>query len=292
MKKVKDWNDVPKAELKKLAINKHSRITFQLTGMPLDETTRIPTPPRVRAIPSQDRVQIGDEFYSIGYIDRVNADGSPVFGNITFTSSENGMKALNPKSAKHAELIEYLLLSNYNASNPNRDTSVAPMYKVLDATADAKAENDTIDELTEALVLAKTMKVAELKAFGASRSWDLKQGTEVLKNRVKKFAKNNPRGFLAAADPKNVHIRAVLSKAETDGIISFNRQVNGFVYKDSGDIITTFARSKNFDQYTAFAAWMNEDDAAGPVFAELEKATGFTKSKPANKTANKPADKD
>ena len=75
------------------------------------------------------------------------------------------------------ELYEILYLSNEREGNPHRDTSVEPLFKILDHKADSKASITKFTTLKKALDYVKEMQ--EGKSPTPERIWQIITGFQM-----------------------------------------------------------------------------------------------------------------
>jgi hypothetical protein len=297
MKQAKGWNDVSKELIASLGLKDDTVVTIRLYGMRVEGgIMQVPT---VLAIPTQDRIydKFKKDYVSIANIAEVNPDNSISFRSIQLTANEAGMRTYQCKNPSEREELEYLLLSNFNGDKEGRDDTKTIYFTVYNPGAEKKSAMKGKFDLADAIVKVRDMTVGEVKAYAASRGWDLKQNVETLRADVMNIAERSPRLFLSSIDPEALHINAVVRKAEVDGLITFSVPANGWEWTANGDMIKSFPRSPEFDRYLAFNEWMIEDDNAHPVFETLEKSVGMARTKKATPKAapaatNKEAAKD
>lgn len=142
----------------------------------------------------------------------------PGMGHSIFT----GKFSLTIGNIEHDELYEFLCLSNRNESNPNRDKSVAPLFKQVNALADSKATSGRIATLKRAINEASDINESDARKLAASLNWQDFSDFTVLKAEIENYASRNPDKFLAAYDDPKKDIKADLKLALDAKIIDFD----------------------------------------------------------------------
>lgn len=105
-----------------------------------------------KQIPTQDRIRdpyktnpaTGKEvggFVTIGVPDRFNDNGQPIHTKCFVPGHGTGIFGLNGNSVEDMEMYEYLMLSNYNESNPHRDRKKEALYRLYDEEIDGQEFN-------------------------------------------------------------------------------------------------------------------------------------------------------
>ncbi len=162
MKVVGDFNNISK-ELKPKKPKNGTIVEYQfLIGMPdYKDPTKILYPPSYR-VKTFDRILDPgkNEYIDIGVFERKvkDKDGNETIRTRAFyLRGAKGLLALTIGGNQDDEMYEFLELSNQNESNPNRDTSVVPKFRRIDAMKDAADRTQKRDVLTSALVYVSNM---------------------------------------------------------------------------------------------------------------------------------------
>lgn len=150
-------------------------------------------------------------------------------------------------------LLKYMWMSNYNASNPSRKTSVDVAFRVFDPESIAKRRNIDRDLRVKAESKVQSMDKNELRAHiitmegGATTDSLLKYRTmevEELRDIAYGKAYSNPTGFLNSLNSPTIRNKYILINAMLRGIINFNEQTNQLSYP-SGDVLMAPANGMN-----------------------------------------------
>lgn len=232
--------------------------------------------PSVVMIPPTDRV-FSDEtqdYVDIAAIRNVGTGGKITFYDIDFTSMERGHKILDTNSREGLDVAQYLYISNYNASNKSRDTSIKALFELVDETGKAKEKLSNRKTRREALVAASTLEDADVRMLVSSMGGDENRPLEILRDEIESYAETNPEEFLKLSASKANHIKAVGKRAIDAGIITYNRQQSRFEWVSTGDPILTVPRSSSRKPLEAFLSFVNENKNGQAVFEEIENLLG------------------
>lgn len=195
----------------------------------------------------------------------IQSPGENVFLNGYFTLSGN--------NHNHVEIFEFLWLSNKNESNPHRDPSVQAEYKYIDYAAEKQRENKNIDQLITALKFADDMSTDEVRQFAAMQNWDL--NSEDLKADVKRYAKDNPKGFLELFNPKGnnkfTKDHFTIKAAMDNGIIIYDPAKHAMVWGESNTTAAILEREEGKTPVDLFYDWTTKVKNGQDVLRGLQK---------------------
>jgi hypothetical protein len=228
-----------------------------------------PIIPVYKKIPNRDVVIIDGVSYDIGAISSVSGDKIS-FYEIGFWKDEGGFKRLNPRTARDRDILEFLLLSNFNGSNPFRDPNVRPLFEVFRPEEKAKQRVDQRLQRVQAITIAASMTEEELREFAASVGWNEAEDVYVLKDKALDWCDRDPKGFVEAQSSRERYIMATLRRAEARDIIAKNILENAWVWKASNQTICSLPRNSERDMYQSFVDWYMSNDVAVKIFHELE----------------------
>lgn len=164
----------------------------------------------------------------------------------------NGKFSLMEGRIEDEQLYEVFWLLNENASNPNRDTSVPALFKIVNFKEETKTKIGAIDILREALDKLKSMEPADYTEFANSQNYT-ETDPEAIKGQVSDYAKTYPDKFLAITkDPDTVR-KAKLKEALTKGIMTFDAKTKDVAV--NGNKVMTL--EKDVDDYlSAINLWL------------------------------------
>lgn len=209
---------------------------------------------RTVGIPNRDIV-IDDETglpTPIGFVQGYSNDGSPNFGAIWFPV-ESECIIVCMSGVKNASLYNYLEVSNYNESNPNRDTNIPALYRRIDSLSNAKQTREQRNERVTALKAVISMTNDEIKEFievnGSSfpvrviqkpngdHDWD------AIRDALERWAEQNPGKFLSMTESKKTshdsEVEGLIKKAMENELIGFDSETKSWYGKDGKPFLKT-----------------------------------------------------
>lgn len=272
MKQTKEFNNVPKSVLDKLKLKKGETITYKVKGVKPDRDNPgrflIPS----KNVPPTDRIAIGDEYVDIAYIKAVGKGGQAIRGSIWFTQSNGGVIRLTGGSRDQQELYEYLELSNYNASNENRDTGVTPIFERLDAKKDAQKELKRRGLLFKAMSIANEMTPQERRDFVAATGGDDTVDIDIINNTVEEFSEKKPERFVEIYMDKDNVMKAVIRRALRESFIEWLPVESKFQWKDSKEEICVVPRQSGGDHVEGLLFFIKTKGERGTkIFQEMKR---------------------
>jgi hypothetical protein len=176
----------------------------------------------------------------IGAVDRFDENDEPVFLIKRIDGDARGKFTLNANEPEGLMWINFLLLSKHNKSNKFRpkDMQEDPLFEVVDLVEESKAKALQLDEEDTARTVAKGMTKEQIKRFAASMGWDEEADQDLLKTRIREYAKDFPKLFNELIDSDDFDIKADLKMALSRSIIKFDvgsRQIQW----ENGDVIAS-----------------------------------------------------
>jgi len=156
-----------------------------------------------------------------------DANGNQVvlnkLGEIFFYATNKGMIVINPKNKRDLLKYQYLEATNYNASNPNRDANVQPLFKRLDKKQDAKAAFEKELSANEAVQLALKMPYRDLELLATELKVDTNRDPYEVRMAMKVKAQANPALFIQkSSSGASAVIHKQIQQAQDKGVITYN----------------------------------------------------------------------
>jgi len=260
------------AKTKPAALKKGESATYRLLGVninPKDPSkTKVPCSQNV---PVRDRIWDSNknEFVDIAMIASIDSNG-PQYRTLWFEQQNMGTIVLQGGAVRDAEAYEFMELCNYNASNPNRDDSINALFFRVDPKQAAEKTRKERTTKRQALNLAAEMGAADIRNFVAMMGWDEKQELVVLRDKVEEYAESHPDEFVRRSKNKQNAIFALISRAKTARVITFDTQSNTWKWVDSGEQICTVARGTKREE--SLVAHLVESEHGGEVLNALKTA--------------------
>lgn len=245
MKKTKIYNNLSDSLLSSTKLKKGEIVTYRVNAI-----NRNPVNPSEVLIPAAVGVPIIDQIWDeekqdyvdIAAIRSVSPDGNILYHDVWFYGSQGGHMILKGGVAADQEIHSYLALSNFNGSNPNRDTSKEIIFNLVDEKAKSEVDRKTRNVRREALNAAADLSADDVRNYIAALGKDDTKSIEVLRNSLEELADKNPQEFLDLISNKQAVIKATLNRAITKGVILFDVEQSRFTWAN-GEVITTVART-------------------------------------------------
>ena len=189
---------------------------------------------------------------------------NPVLQDIIFV---NGVLIVQPQQIN---LINYMELSNYNESNPDRMSNKKSIFFKLDVASDTKETVEDLEVEIDALYVARSMNPQKMVGFARTLGMNVDRSMYEIKHDVMTFAKNNPSLFLDSVDNPRTERKQVVLDAVDYGIIDFNNhanEVNWIMGTKRPAIIHTPVGVDKMDFFVEFTF----DSEGEEVYSEIQK---------------------
>lgn len=272
MKKTKLFNNLSPELIESTKLKKGEKVVYRIHNIqrnPMDPTKW--ALPSVRNVPPIDQIfdEIKGEYIDIAAVRSVTADGDHSFHDMYFYGSQGGMMVLSGGIAAHQEIHSYLSLCNYNASNPNRDTTKEALFELVDESVRSEKERKNRNLKREALNAAYDLSADEVKNYVAALGQDDTRPMEVMRNELETLADNDPKGFLDLVGNKQASMKAVLNRAIAKGVIIFDHESSRFTWPN-GEAILTVARTTGSDAVEELISYCVSGAKGEKVFQTIQ----------------------
>lgn len=254
--------------MKMPALKPDESVVFRLLGLSIDESG-VPSFPSVLVPPTDTIRDIDGKFKNIGFVKAPVPDGTrPVFGDIWFEKNTQCVKTLSGARADDQALFEYLTICNYNASNPNRDTSREAIFEKVDQVGKELAASNKNKSDLAALQAAYSLPLADVVSILTARGFKVNnlseeavrlQAVDSFKAILPETAKAQP----TKAPQAEVGVTAVVKEAIENGLLTYSSKERGYLL--AGEMFVGVAI--NEQDKPAKLVKLLEDDAA--LFARL-----------------------
>lgn len=228
--------------------------------------------PAALQIPSTDTIydKDKDDYVPIAFIERTKIDGSAVFGDIIFTGQNMGYLFLNGGNASHQKIYQYIEVCNFNASNPNRDTSVEALFERIDSKKEAINERAMRKLIVKAVNLA--LEFDDKRAVEIAAALGIEgESIEETRNALEDYAGDNPEEFLEVAERASVEVEKLLKDAIKKGIIVNNVNASRFEWAETKKLIHQYKKSvgKNYIKELAETLEENNPDELKAILSRV-----------------------
>jgi hypothetical protein len=245
---------------------------------------------RTASVPSKDVIM--DEngnTYPIGFIESYGADGTPRFGDIWLSPDSGCLLRLSGKRVQDVKLYEYLKISNFNSSNPNRDPSIEAKVEELTPERRSSDERAERSRKLDAVAVAQGFSDLEVENFFASNAVSLQEFMRKTKvaaidvdhivgkrNVLEAFALEYPKKFIQTDLRNDVmeeeRVTTVLKLGFKNRVITFDQSSASWFYvgKEKEPLYTLKTKRPGM-QYKEFAQHIILTSDADGVLKNLEK---------------------
>jgi hypothetical protein len=229
--------------------------------------------PSVHMVPQVDRVYDKelDDYVDIASIASIGVGGKPSFNTIQFTKQEKGLMPLRGNRTGDREIFQYLMLSNYNASNPDRDTSIVPLFKLVEPTKEAADSRKQRTLRRDAMNVAAELSAAEVRVFIAALNKDEKRDISILRDELEIMAEKDPQKFITLSKDKNKSIQATCKSAIDKKLIKFDKGNSTFSWVSTGETIVQVPRSSKSSYLQGFTNFVLSNKNGELVYEEIVK---------------------
>lgn len=229
--------------------------------------------PSVALVPNIDRVYDAkkDDYVDIANISTLGVGGKPIFAPIAFERKTKGRLLLKGSRTGDREVYQFLMMSNYNASNPNRDKNVTPLFELVEPNKKAEESRKSRTLRREAMNVAAELSAAEVREFVASLNKDEKRDISILRDELETMAEKDPKQFIAMSKDKNKSIQANVKLAMDKKIIAFDKESMTFNWVSTGEAIVQVPRSSKKSYLQGFTNFVLSNKNGDSVYEEIVK---------------------
>jgi hypothetical protein len=271
MKKTELYNRLSEKLVKGTMLKPGEQVVYRLHNM-----QKNPMDPTKLAIPSAKNVPpidtIWDEetqqYIDIAAVRTVAPTGEHTFHEIFFYGNQAGHMILVGGRALDQEVHSYLSLCNYNASNPNRDTTKEAIFERVDEEAKAVKESRTRNVRREALNAAADLSPEDVKEYTAALGKDDTRPVSVLRNDLEEMADKTPEEFMQLINNKQAVMKATINRALKKGVIVFSQEQSRFEWPNQ-EAILTVARSTGSDAVDELVSFCVSSTKGDKVFQTI-----------------------
>jgi ribosomal protein L20 len=272
MRKTELFNNVSPELIKSTKLKPGEKVVYRILNIqrnPMDPTKW--AIPSIKAVPPVDQIydEKAQEYVDIAAVRTVDPKGEHSFHEIHFYGNQGGMLVLNGGRAADQEIHSYLSLCNYNASNPNRDTTKEAIFEFVDESARSEKERKNRNIKREALNAAYDLSGDEVKNYIAALGQDDTRPMDVLRNQLESMADNDPKAFLDLINNKQASMKAVINRAVSKGVILFDSESSRYTWPN-GEAILTVARTTAGDAADELVSFCVSSAKGEKVFQTIQ----------------------
>ncbi len=257
------WNNYDKGSLKTLKPS--DKVVYELVNIrkdALDPEKKRFAVPLIKEIPVRDRVLVDGEYIDIAFIETFTTGGKPVFGRIRFGSDKDiestGKLVIRGGTATAQRMYEFMEMTNWNASNPNRNPNIPAIFKRVNYAEKLKEKRTERQYLTDALVKSREMSLQTVKEIAIALNYK-DEDMDLLRNRIEEYAQLEPRKFIALCENKDTAIMAVFDEAVKKGLMKVDQQARK-ILNHNGEALTQWAPEPNVNVAEKFVLFVKSDE--------------------------------
>lgn len=176
----------------------------------------------------------------IGFVEGWGGDGLPIFGRVWFpVDSQCTIVCMH--GARHANLYNFLEITNFNESNPNRDPNSPALFRRVDSSSNARQTREQRNERVQALKTVISMSNDEVLDFLENnknisvRITSLPNGEKdwnAIRDSLERFAEQNPHIIMSSSTVKkssdDAEVMALVKSCVDKQVIGFDRETKSW----------------------------------------------------------------
>lgn len=238
---------------------------------------------RTVGIPNKDTVSDSDgNIVPIAYVTGYDSDGNPTLGKVWFTV-ETECTVLCMSGVKHQSLYNFLEISNYNESNPNRDPNITPLFRRIDSMSNAKQTRSQRSDRVTALKAVISMSNDEVEKFIRTnqvvgvRIVQKPTGEldyEAMRDSLERWAEQNPGIVLRLTEgtksSSDAEIEKLISNGKASGLIGFDMDTKSW-YGASGKAFLKVNSAKDGAQVAELISYLKSAQGL-KIYEKLKEA--------------------
>lgn len=239
----------------------------------LDKTGQKLGIPFIYGIGNEDRVYVSIEkqhrkgeydgiegvYVDIAFIEKEHRNGEYTMGNIHFRKENAGAIIIKGGSAVEQAKFEFMEMCNWNASNPNRDTSVKAVFQRVDYKERAQARRKERNLQNEAFNKAKSMGLNELNRMAVAMGYMSEMDEDSIRDKVEDYAFANPERFLNMTENTDTLIQYNAVQAKKEGLISVDMQKRK-IFNSNGQTLYTWMPESNVNWTEKFVDFVKSEE--------------------------------
>lgn len=174
------------------------------------------------------------------YKDEQTEDGQKL-EPIRIEFSKDGVKIVE---AREELVLEYMLRSNLNETNPERDTNVRPIFGLLDLKTGLQNEMEKDMNESKAANWCHTIDFKYLVRYARVLGVDTTKDPDEIRYAMRYLAKVDPKKFNNGLENKLTLRKFDVLQASDDGLVKVDLRTNA-IYWENGNLITHSPIGKN-----------------------------------------------
>lgn len=252
-------------EIKPKPLKKGETALFEVEGTPRD--VNVPNIDTIWDPGKQDYVQIA-------LIKSFNQMGQANLDTFWFSGKSRGKLILTGGKQFDDKLYQYLMLSNYNGTNPNRDTDKKVLFRQVKPELEAQARRAERAMRRAAVDVVSAWTDEQVTAYWVTKGVTVRPADiDVYRDKLEDIAEKRPEDFYredkSAPQVNEGEMADTLKLANKKNLISFDKESATWLNKD-GEAITTVSK-KVGAQYKEFVEFCMSSEEGQSVYEGIVK---------------------
>jgi len=211
-----------------------------------------------------------NQFVQIGYIKQVDEKGiNHTFAEKLIKGSTRGVFVLHEEIPEEAEMYPVIELLSANATNPFRNTNVAPLFERVDIVKEAGETIAKNNKLFRAWKAIDVMEMADKRIFHAANGGNFDDEPDVVNGNLQELAKADPDKFYKMVESPITQIKSMLKQAYDKNIIQYDGQGHRYMWVN-GETIISLNRSEGVEPLFQFAEWLQTSKNGGQIQIQIK----------------------
>jgi len=270
MRKSKDLNNISEKLNKETTLGKNDVVEFRLLN--IHQVNGKPVIPQLVSIPPRETVYdpYDMEYKEIGLIQSILPDGTARVDeeSTSFRKELFGRIVCSGSNAKDREVYARLYLSNYNASNLNRDETVEKIFEMVDPVARAKDTGDILSKKEEAFRAIREANAELIRSWAVIVNEDETEKLDLLRGKLMIFADENPGELLELIVSDDLSMMGVIRQADKENHIKYDGRNRTWSWVKSKKVICSVP-TKQSDRYQGLLVYLKTHDLGPSVYDEI-----------------------
>lgn len=188
-------------------------------------------------------------------------------------SQFQGKFSLSGSSIKDQELFEILWLSHEREGNKYRDTTVEPLFRMIDLKGESKASIGKVATLRKALDYVKSMNEdaageQRARAIMSALNQPTYQDKDVLMAKIGELASSKPDVLISVYESKDTPLKALIKEALDTNVIEHNLGTGELTL--GGVVINTMKNVTGEVLLTELVRWLDTSENGKDVLANIK----------------------